>query len=94
MTFDELIIEAQQTDAKVFGDVKDEELFQYLLGEIQELRDAEQYSFNQIEEWGDCMFVMMAFARQKQIDPKQALSMTITKLRDRRKQSMENGTKY
>lgn len=94
MKFEELKDLAWEVDAKLYGDIRTEDLFKYLLEEVEELRCASgqlelSYSsdmrLNQIEEFGDVLFCMIALARQKNIDINQALSLTIIKLQDRMK---------
>lgn len=94
MDFKELTNVAFQIDADLFGEVRTCDLLKYLVGEVDELRDASvsldnEYDsttrFNQIEEYGDVLFCMLAFARQKDIDINLALSLTLCKLRDRLK---------
>lgn len=103
MDLEELIQIAHEVDANLYGEVRTDDLLHYLLGEIEELRDAsnslekEGYDnnvrLNQIEEFGDVLFCLMAFARQKDIDVQQALSLTLIKLKDRLKHK-QNGKSY
>lgn len=94
MKFEELTQLAWNIDAKLYGDIRTEDLFKYLNEEVEELKSASQnldinytsYTrLNQIEEFGDVLFCLLALARQKNIAIDQALSLTIIKLQDRLK---------
>ena len=102
MKFEELIKIAYQIDADLFGEIRTSDLLKYLTGEVEELKEADQKlqigydhttRFNQIEELGDITFCILAYARQQDIDINQALSLTLTKLRDRLKAKNERRDK-
>lgn len=97
MKFEELVQLAWNIDAKLYGDIRTEDLFKYLKEEVDELNSAssnlevnyESHTrLNQIEEFGDILFCLLALARQKDIDINQALSLTIIKLQDRLKRKI------
>ena len=93
MKFEELERIAKSVDSTLYGEIRTEDLFTYLLEEVEELREASKFldahedsawmKLNQIEEFGDVLFCLVAFARQKDIDITHALSLTIVKLQDR-----------
>lgn len=89
-TFEELLFLAKNIDASLYGNIRKEDLFKYLQDEIEELKqinmpDGIYQRFNQIEEFGDVLFCLIAFAKQNDIDINHALSLTICKLQDRLK---------
>lgn len=95
MTFEELAQLAEATDGYLFGDVSNVELIHYLREEIDELEQVGQPAtigerFHQIEEFGDVLFCLVAYARQNKIDISQALSLTVCKLHDRVKIEKRN----
>ncbi len=86
--FEELELLAKSLDAELYGDVGNEALFRYLEEEIDELGqqnypETTKEKLNQVEELGDVLFCLVAYARQNNIDMKHALAITICKLQDR-----------
>lgn len=96
MTFEDLVQLAEKTDGYLYGDVDNDTLIHYLREEVDELQDASRpigvsQRFNQIEELGDVLFCLVAYARQNNIDINHALSLTVCKLQDRIKIQKRNG---
>jgi uncharacterized protein YabN with tetrapyrrole methylase and pyrophosphatase domain len=90
--FEELELLAKSLDAELYGDIGNKSLFVYLEEELEELKQRNypngvKEKLNQIEEFGDVVFCLIAYARQNNIDIKHALAITICKLQDRVKRS-------
>lgn len=90
LKFEELLFLAENLDVGLYGDVGNDDLFKYLEDEIDELKQKNlpkgiYQKFNQIEEFGDVLFCLVAYARQNKININHALSLTICKLQDRLK---------
>ena len=88
LKFEELLFLAEHLDIDLYGDVGNDNLFKYLEDEIEELKQKNlskgiYQKFNQIEEFGDVLFCLIAYARQNNIDINHALSLTVCKLQDR-----------
>ena len=86
--FEELELLAKSLDVELYGDIGNGALFKYLEEELEELReqnsaDSADEKLNQIEEFGDVLFCLIAYARQNNIDINYALAITICKLQDR-----------
>jgi uncharacterized protein YabN with tetrapyrrole methylase and pyrophosphatase domain len=88
LKFEELELLAKSLDAELYGDIGNRALFEYLEEELEELKQRNcptiiEHKLNQVEEFGDVLFCIIAYARQNNIDMKYALAMTICKLQDR-----------
>jgi len=86
--FEELELLAKSLDVDLYGDIGNEALFKYLEEELEELKERncvndEEEKLNQIEEFGDVLFCLIAYARQNDININYALAITICKLQDR-----------
>lgn len=92
LKFEDLRVIAEQVDKDLFGEVRNENLLLYLEEEVNELKQenmapGKDQRFNQVEEFGDIIFCLVAYARQNEIDINHALSLTICKLQDRIKRN-------
>jgi NTP pyrophosphatase (non-canonical NTP hydrolase) len=88
LKFEDLELLAKSLDAELYGDIGNESLFVYLEEELAELKQRNypnsiEEKLNQVEEFGDVMFCLIAYARQNNIDVNYALAITICKLQDR-----------
>jgi len=95
--FEELELLAKSLDAELYGNIGNRALFEYLDEEIEELRqrncpNTTKEKLNQVEEFGDVLFCLVAYARQNNININYALAITICKLQDRIKRG-HNGDK-
>jgi NTP pyrophosphatase (non-canonical NTP hydrolase) len=86
--FEELELLAKSLDADLYGNIGNEALFKYLEEELEELKQQNNVNsvdekLNRIEEFGDVLFCLIAYARQNNININYALAITICKLQDR-----------
>lgn len=79
---------AQQMDEKVFGTSNIKVVQDKLIEECNELINSTD-DINEIEEFGDVLFILASYARWNNIDPVVALTSAIIKVRDRHKKKVE-----
>lgn len=92
MNFKELVQVADSVDSELFGDRERQFLLKRLSEEVDELREAADiYSsdptpknkLDELKEFGDVLYCLVACSRQYGWDIEQALSLTICKLQER-----------
>lgn len=98
LKFEDLELLAKSLDAKLYGDIGNKSLFIYLEEELEELKQRNypndiKEKLNQVEEFGDVLFCLVAYARQNNININYALAITICKLQDRIKRKNESFNK-
>lgn len=85
---DEVWSHARNADITFYNTKSLEDVHRMLKDEVEELIGCTD-SINQLEEFGDVLFLLASYARLAGIDPVSALSSTIIKIRDRHKEKVK-----
>ena len=104
MTLEDVIGLAQDTATDVWGPRDPIKILDKLKEEVEELDEASsiinlnnlndvspQLRLEVIKEFGDVLFCLFRFADQLDLDPKDALAMTVVKIQERDKFGVANG---
>jgi NTP pyrophosphatase (non-canonical NTP hydrolase) len=79
---------ALATDVSFYNTKTIQDVHSRLRDEVEELINCTD-SINQLEEFGDVLFLLTSYSRLAGIDPSAALSSTIIKIRDRHKEKVK-----
>lgn len=79
---------ARATDINFYNTKTIQDVHNRLRDEVEELINCTD-NINQLEEFGDVLFLLASYARLAGIDPTAALSSTIIKIRDRHKEKVK-----
>lgn len=100
LTFEDITKLAQNTAMDIWGTREPKKLLEKLREEVGELEEAlldidlddkdPLAKINVLKEFGDVMFCLMRFADQLNIDPADALAMTVVKIQERDKFNVAN----
>lgn len=85
---DEVWSHARDADITFYNTKTIQDVHKRLRDEVEELINCTD-SINQLEEFGDVLFLLASYARLAGIDPASALSSTIIKIRDRHKEKVK-----